>query len=694
MMRKMTRTGRIVTSLGVIAPIAGASLWAEPDDPPLRAVDPTVVVASALDPDEVTPSPSTGDTVSAETARQLDILTARRALNLIPNVGVIEGDSPRASSFSVRGSHEITFHELTGGRSGVGFYLDDIPVMDAYGRDLTLFDVDRISFHKGPHGTSFGVPHSMGVMEVVTRPPGEELRGGFSYRLGNHESHQFLGDVSGPIRPDLFFGLDGRFARDDGWFEDRLTGASYGKHEIASGRARLRWLPTERLEINLTVGLDHHDDDPQVYVASDRTRNRYRTYTSPDAYATGGQNYQALQALWRGDEWQIKSTTSHRDSHFDDYDPVFLQNIFDPGRLPRRRNQDTGTWTQEIRLESTDPEATWRWRTGLFLSTREATLDHHMLGLGPWEGANSLRYRQDDYALYGEGTRVVSSHLELSGGLRLQTMRDHTSSSFDPTPFAAMLGGTPVNQDDRDHFSALLPMAAATWNWSETQRSFLRFSTGMQPGGLAIAGAGTSDYDSEYSFHYEVGHDASFLDDTVKVRAACFYTDYRDYQSFQFNPAGQTIFNANDAHALGVEAELRVRPAPGLELYLGAGYTKARFDDFNSPIGDFSGHHINNIPSGTVNLGAEHRTSWGGVARVDWQWIGDTWFDEGNTVKQDAYGLLNARIGYENERFGVYLFARNLFDEEYYTHTYLFQGLPAATPGTPRIAGVELRATF
>ena len=107
-----------------------------------------------------------------------------------------------------------------------------------------------------------------------------------------------------------------------------------------------------------------------------------------------------------------------------------------------------------------------------------------------------------------------------------------------------------------------------------------------------------------------------------------------------------------------------------------------------------SGNRINNIPAGTVNLGGEYRSSWGGVARLDWRWTGKTWFDEGNTVKQDAYGLLDARIGYENERFGAYLFARNLLDEEYYTHTYLFQGLPAATPGIPRILGVELRATF
>lgn len=671
--------------------MGGAALAAEPGEASEPMLD-TLVVGSS--PDLAAPGLSTVNTIPEKLIRQLDIDTARRVFGLIPNVGITQGDSPRASSFTVRGSREITFHELTGGRTGVGFYLDGIPVTDAYGRDLALFDVESIAVYKGPHGTSFGVPGSMGVIDVVTRPPSLEPRSEFLYALGSYESQQVLAQVSGPLRPGLFFGLDGRFSQDEGWFEDVLTGNPYGRHETISGRARLRWLPHERLELNLTAGMDRHDDDPQVYVASDRTNDRYKTFTAPGAYATGGQNYQALQALWSEDAWQIKSTTSHRDSHFDDSDPAFLRNLFDPGSLSRTRRRDISTWTQEIRAESTDPDAALRWRAGVFLSTRDATLENDMRGLGPWEGVNQIRHRQDDYAIYGEVTRDIGEHLELSAGLRLQTLRDHTTSGFDPTPFAVSIGGARLRLDDSESFSAALPMAAAGWKWSETQRSFLLFSTGMQPGGLAVAGAGSTDYDSQHSYHYEIGHESSSADEAIHFKAAGFYTDYRDYQSFQFNPAGQTIFNADRAHALGAEAELRIEAATGIELYAGAGYTMAFFDDFITPSGDLSGKRINNIPSGTVNLGGVFRSSWGGVAQLDWRFVGRTWFDDGNTVKQDSYGLLNVRIGYEKENFGAYLFARNLLDREYYTNTYLFQGLPAASPGIPRMVGVELRAAF
>jgi iron complex outermembrane receptor protein len=567
-------------------------------------------------------------------------------------------------------------------------------VLDAYGRDLTMFDVESFSFYKGPHGSSLGVPHSMGVIEVVTRAPDKEARGEFSYRMGNYNSHQLKGHVSGPLSANLFLGLDGYFAKDEGWFEDRLTGDAYGKHKTASGRARLRWLPSDQLEFDLTVGVGSHDDDPAVYLSPGGNKDFYDTYTSPDAYADGGQSYQALKALWKGEGWQIKSITSHRNTEFDDSDPAFLQNIFYPGSLPRIRELDIEAWTQEIRVESTEADAAWRWRAGLFLSSRDSNLDHYMLGLGPWEGGNTMDYDLEDYAIYGEVTHAVGECLELSAGLRLQTLRDHTVSSFTPTNFAERIGGVAFNLDERDDFSAALPMVAAAWEWSDNQRSYLRLSTWMQPGGLALAAAGSIDYDSEYSTHYELGHDSVFRDGSLRLHVAAFYTDYEDYQSFQFNPAGQTIYNADEAHALGIEGEIRWMPCLGLEVYASAGYTKARFDDFQSPIGDFSGKRVNNIPVCTMNAGATYRTDWGGVARLDWRYVGDTWFDEGNSVKQEAYSTFVARIGYEKGDFGIYLYGSNLFDTEYYTQAYLFQGQPSASPGIPRIVGVEMRAGF
>ncbi|MEY4245079.1 MAG: hypothetical protein RLZZ245_2664, partial [Verrucomicrobiota bacterium] len=571
-----------------------------------RVLDPLLVSGLTTSEKDSLPGSSSVSVVPPETIEEKNITTVRQALELVPSVMVSQAESSRASSFTVRGGHEITFHELTGGRTSVGYYIDDIPIADAYGRDLTIFSVDKFALHKGPHGTAFGIPHCMGIIDVTTRQPGSESEGELSFLHGSYELNQVLARVSGPVSSNLFFGIDSLYSEDEGWFTNKETGNSYGKRGLASGRARLRWLPNDDMEFNLILGIDHHDDDPVVYVHSGASTDRYSVYAAPEAYSTGGQNYEGLSFLWRRDGWQMKSITSHRDSDFDDYDPVLLKEVFDPGSTPRLRRQDVSSWTQEFRAESTDPNEDIQWRTGLFIGSRDSSLYHDIRGLGPWEGLNQAIYQHDDLALYGEFSRRLEGHLEWSAGMRFQNTDDATTSSFVPTSLAETLGGSTVTMKKGDVFFGVLPMAGLAWNWLDGNQTYFRYTRGMQPGGLAVASGGSVDYQTEYSNHVEVGHNSSFSEDLIECHTAIFYTDYKDYQSFQFNPTGTTIFNASKAHALGAETEIRFRPEKDFMIYVGAGLTRARFDDFKSSIGDFSGNQINDIPSGKINAGVSY----------------------------------------------------------------------------------------
>ena len=44
-----------------------------------------------------------------------------------------------------------------------------------------------------------------------------------------------------------------------------------------------------------------------------------------------------------------------------------------------------------------------------------------------------------------------------------------------------------------------------------------------------------------------------------------------------------------------------------------------------------------------------------------------TFFDDLNTIEQEAFALANLRLGYEYEDYGFYTFANNLLDTEYVT---------------------------
>ncbi len=686
---------KVGTLLGLsVAMMAQANhLGAEtPDETGI--MNPLVVSGQAMSVDDELPGPSTVDNLPSDLFEEMSITSVREALEGLPNVMVSEAESARVSSFTVRGGREISFHELTGGRTSVGYCIDDIPFADAYGRDLSMFSVDRFSFYKGPHGTAFGIPHSLGVIDVVTRPPGSETEGDLSFLVGSYETTQVLTNLSGPVSSNLFLGIDALWAADEGWFTSKETRESYGAHGMASGRARLRWVPNDRMEANLIVGIGHHDDDPVVYVPLGFNMDNPSVYASPDAYSRGSQIYEGLSFLWRLDGWQVKSITAHRDSDLDDYDPVLLKEVFDPGSTPRLRKQDMSHWTQEFRAESTEPESDLTWRTGLFLGMHDSSLDHDILGLGPWEGLNQIRYQQEDLAIYGELTRRLGEHLRWSAGIRLQTTDDTTTSSFDPTANAVSLGGGAVAMDGNDDFSGLLPMGALGWNWSEGHETYFRYSRGMQPGGIAVAAGGSTNYATEFSNHLEMGHNSSFLGKMIECQAAVFFIDYKDYQSFQFNPTGTTIFNASQAHALGAETKLSFHPDENLLIYFGAGVTRAHFDDFESTVGDFSGNEINNIPVGTANLGCSYHAEWGGFVSFDWRYAGSTWVDQGNSLEQSGYCVVDARLGYQHKGMEISIFIDNLFNSEYFSHTYLLQGLPAATVGMPRVLGIQTHFVF
>ena len=68
--------------------------------------------------------------------------------------------------------------------------------------------------------------------------------------------------------------------------------------------------------------------------------------------------------------------------------------------------------------------------------------------------------------------------------------------------------------------------------------------------------------------------------------------------------------------------------------------------------------------------------------------------DTANTKSQEGYGLFDAKIGCETERFDIYVYGRNLFDKEYSTRTMENMGVWYGRAGAPQTLGVVLQGRF
>jgi len=374
-------------------------------------------------------------------------------------------------------------------------------------------------------------------------------------------------------------------------------------------------------------------------------------------------------------------------------------------------------WSQELRLESLDLESALKWNAGVYWS--QLTLDHAVgYNYGPLAPVvvspsappsgtelTSGRNRSDDYAIFGQGTYTVAEKLDLTAGLRFEyvDVRGDRNHTFDGFPVVAP-------RSYGDTFRSLQPRAGLAYHFTPEVVGWFNFTTGFQPGGFSPSSddASASRYSQAESRHYEIGASAKFMEDKLMVSASGFWIDTHNYQVYRpvltgsmATPLDFYILNAKEARTIGGELEVRVLPCAFFEFRVATGYQHAEFLDFTTPDGmNFERNRINFVPDFTIDGSATARARCGAYMTVGVTAVGDYWFDEANTSKQDAFALLYARIGWQGKHFAVAIFGRNLTDEHYYVNALDLgrrtgpDSFFVGTPGDPLTFGGEISVRF
>jgi outer membrane receptor for ferric coprogen and ferric-rhodotorulic acid len=84
----------------------------------------------------------------------------------------------------------------------------------------------------------------------------------------------------------------------------------------------------------------------------------------------------------------------------------------------------------------------------------------------------------------------------------------------------------------------------------------------------------------------------------------------------------------------------------------------------------------------------------GVFVQAAWRGIGETFFNEANQrrYRQGSYGVFDAEVGFERGDFSIAVFARNLFDREFFT--FMNPQIDAGAPGDPQTFGVRVGIVF
>jgi len=394
---------------------------------------------------------------------------------------------------------------------------------------------------------------------------------------------------------------------------------------------------------------------------------------------------------------KVTSITSRREFQFD---PFKLDPDFSPlaGNVAMAKHHQV-QWSQELRVRPLVANERWDWQGGFFFSTTKIDVDRTINFVIPptgFSGRDDIHFAQglNTYALFGECTHTPREKLHVTLGLRLDySLRDlkrSRTSTFGSPP--------PVGADD-DFFNAA-PKLTLTYDVADDLLIYGSTGLGFKPGGFSgiIDPPRSPRFETETAWANEIGLKSSWADGKVTANAALFYYEITDYQVEQFMPAGLdlTVANAPEATTLGGELDLTMRPLKGWEVTGFFGYTDARLRRYTDPftgitVQDAQAPFVANFNSGVAT---QYKHDKGPFARVEYVVVGEKFHDAANTsrFKQSAYGFLNARIGFEREHFGLFLFGENLTDTHYFTKK--FPSTDSGAPGLPRSFGVMLVARY
>jgi len=585
----------------------------------------------------------------------------------------ISVDSTGTSNIAIRGIAS------SGGSGTTGIYIDDTPIQMrglAFNPDEALpkaFDIERVEVLRGPQGTLFGAGSEGGTVRYITTQPSLTKTTVYSRNEVSYTTH---GDPSfetgiaagGPLVEGKF-GMRATvwYRRDGGWIDRVDPTAADPQNAVVDRNANhadnlmIRvaglWAPTDNWTVTPSIyyqNRNQHDVGNYWTIYSSPSDDRYVS-GNPTGRPTPDKFYlPALKIQGDFGAFQLISNTSyyHR-SEVSGYDGTlynlgFYQTfgvqdgvpypLLDGSgvhlppeiagyRSPATVANDQQNFTQEIRLQSSDPAAKLLWTGGLFFSSnRQQYLEEihdpqleefsqSIFGVGyldefsfedPIGSGNftSVPYdprypndsyflhthaRDKQYALFGEATYSITDSLKVTAGVRFsRTEFTFDSETGGPQLFAPNQESHPGSKEN-----SFTPKLNVSYQIDPGNMVYATYAKGFRPGGgnnpLPTAACqedfdnfgiskSPDSYKSDSVHSFEVGSKNN-IGGRLRLASSLYYIRWNNIQQTVVPPVCQISFitNLGRAVAKGGDIQVEWQATDALTTELTAGYTDARF---------------------------------------------------------------------------------------------------------------------
>jgi iron complex outermembrane receptor protein len=581
--------------------------------------------------------------VSGAQLERANVNSAEQLFQRVPTLTFRKGNTNKDSALSIRGVGTISFS--SGVEPSVSTVIDGVVYARTGQQTADFLDVERIEVLRGPQGSLFGKNASAGVINIVTREPGETFGGYADAAWYQGNEYRVRGSVGGPLTDAIRASVTGFWSQYDG------NGINVYNNERVNGykhwgvRGKLIAEPSEAVKITLIADYAKNSDNGfadsvgQVFPSAFNNaifipslapltldgRNK-DIDNDLDPYTQDKNSGVSMQVDVDLGPAALTSITAYRhwynyqqrDGDFRSDSPKYVATGIAAGDI---RSHDRGDlsfdqFTQELRLASTNPQFL-EYVAGLyFYKTKEVDFFNRTVtactasslptvgGLTPCapgsstyltnQGNADFTTELTSYSAFGQATANITDTFRGILGLRYthdKVSYDFTRVSTSATAFPGVNPGFSSTGSVSDN--GWSGNAGLQYDVSDDVMAYAMYTRGYKGPAINVffnmQARDTGSIAPETANAYEAGLKTRLFDRRVTLNITGFYAKYDNYQAnFLDLVAGQVVTrltNAGTVSTRGIEVDFNATVTDNFSLGGGFNFTDAHINKFNCPTG-------------------------------------------------------------------------------------------------------------
>ena len=346
-----------VLAMMTILPVSAVTNPSLADSSRVYDLDEVVIVSQAKEFYRLRQQPLSSTVLSGDNLFSLGAHDIREVSDFVPSFVMPNYGSRFTSSIYVRGIGSRV------NSPSMGFYVDDMPLMNKTAFNSHLYQADRVDVLRGPQGTLYGLNTEGGMVRMYTRNPfsyqGTDVNLGIGthfYRNVEVAHYQRLSDKFALSVAAFYDGTDG-------FFKNTLTDEHADDMNEAGGRLRLMYRPSQRLSFDFITDYQYVRQKAYPYYSLDAETGQM-IEPNQDAQSMYKRNMlnTGLGIKYKGRGFDFHSNTSWqflRDNLLMDNDYSSIDFIVVD------QYQLSNVLTQEFTFKSNN-KSIWHWTSGVF----------------------------------------------------------------------------------------------------------------------------------------------------------------------------------------------------------------------------------------------------------------------------------------------------------------------------------------